>query len=64
MPAKLIIRKKEYQIQPGITLSKVMKELNIKPESVIPIQDGELITEDLIISEGDIIRLVPVISGG
>ena len=47
-----------------MTIRKAMEILNIQPESVIPVQNGELVTDDLIINEGDEIKLVVVISGG
>jgi len=64
MSAKIIFRKKEYEIRPGTTILTALKRLNIRPEAVIPTKNGELILEDDIIEEGDVIKLVGVISGG
>lgn len=64
MTAMIIHKKKEYKIQPGMTIQSAMEKLNILPESVIPIHKGELISNNRIIKEGDIIRLITVISGG
>jgi sulfur carrier protein ThiS len=64
MSAKVILRKKEYEIQPGMTIRMALQELGIQPEAVIPTQNGKLITEDEIIRDGDIIKLVVVITGG
>lgn len=64
MTAIIIHKKKEYQIAPGITIQAAMEEINIQPKSVIPIYKGELAKLDMIINEGDTIRLVGVISGG
>ena len=64
MTAKLILRKKEYEIRYGMTIRSALKKLEIPPESVLPTRGGELISEEEILREGDVIRLVPVISGG
>ncbi len=64
MTAKLILRKKEYEIRHGMTIRAALKKLEIPPEAVLPTRDGELISEEEILREGDVIRLVPVISGG
>jgi sulfur carrier protein len=64
MAAKLRLRGEEYEVKPGITIRKAMLQHEIQPESVIPTRDGELITEDELIRDGELIRLVAVISGG
>jgi len=64
MPAKIKFRKKEYEVQPGLTIRTAIKELGMQPKSVIPTKKGELVSVDAIIQDGDVIRLVPVISGG
>lgn len=64
MTAKLILRKKEYEVRAGMTLLDALKRNNIVPESVIATRDGELITEDEILKDGDVIKLIAVISGG
>lgn len=64
MPTFLRLRNQEYRVKPGLTVREAMMKHDIRPERVIPIRDGELITEDEIVREGDTIRLVPVISGG
>ena len=61
---KLILRDKEYEVRPGMTLLSALQKLNIVPESVIATREGEMILEDEILKEGEVIRLVAVISGG
>ena len=51
-------------MEPGTTVREAMMQNDIQPEAVIPTRNGELIAEDEIISEGETIRLVAVISGG
>ena len=48
MAAKLILRDKEYEV----------------PEAVIATRDGEMITDDEILRDGDVVKLIAVISGG
>ena len=64
MTAKIIIRNKEYEIKPGMTIRKALQKQNIEPDSVLITRNGELITDDEIIRTNDEIKLVPVISGG
>ena len=64
MSATLILRDKEYEVRPGMSLLDALKKSNIVPESVIAIRDGEMIIEDEILKDGDKIKLVAVISGG
>jgi sulfur carrier protein len=64
MPVRLTLRDKEFEVRSGMTIRHALEKLDIQPESVIPIREGELITDDEIIKDGEHIRLVPVISGG
>jgi len=61
---KLILRDKEYEVKPGMTLLSALNKNNIVPESVVATRDGEMILDDEILRSGDIIKLVAVISGG
>ncbi|HVF24878.1 MAG TPA: MoaD/ThiS family protein, partial [Anaerolineales bacterium] len=54
----------EYQVKPGMTLLSALHKSNIVPESVIATRDGEMILEDEILRDGDVIKLIAVISGG
>jgi sulfur carrier protein ThiS len=64
MTAKVILRKQEYEIKHGMTIRKALQKLNIEPDSVLATRNGVLLTDDEIVKENDIIKLVPVISGG
>lgn len=61
---KLILREKEYEVKPGMTLLSALQKVSIIPESVIATRDGEMILDDEILREGDVVKLVAVISGG
>ena len=64
MAAKLILRDKEYEVKAGMTLLDALKKSNIVPESVIATRDGEMLTDDEILRNDDVIKLISVISGG
>lgn len=62
--AKLTFRKQEYEVKAGMSIYHALKKLSIDEQSVIATRDGEVLTDDEILQEGDLIKLVPVISGG
>lgn len=64
MTAKLILRKEEFEVKSGMTVRSALEKLEIVPESVIATRQGDLITDDELIEEGDVITLISVISGG
>ena len=61
---KLILRNKEYEVKPGMTLLSALHKINVVPESVIATRGGEMILEDEILKDGDVVKLIAVISGG
>lgn len=61
---KIILRDKVYEVHSGMTLLDALKKINILPEGVLCTREGELIAEDEIVKEGDVIKLIAVISGG
>ena len=61
---KLILREKEFEVRPGMTLQSALKKCDVLSESVIATRKGELILDDEILNDGDVIKLVAVISGG
>lgn len=64
MTVKLILRDREFEVRPGMTLLDALKKSSIVPESVIATRAGEMILDDEILREGDVIKLIAVISGG
>ena len=61
---KLILRNQEYEVKPGMTLLSALQKINVVPESVIATREGEMILEDEILRDGDVVKLIAVISGG
>lgn len=64
MTVKLVLRGKEYEVRPGMTLLDSLKKIDVLSESVIAVRDGEMILDDEILKDGEVVKLVSVISGG
>jgi sulfur carrier protein len=64
MAVKLILRGQEHEVKPGMTLRHALAKVGVQPEAVLAIRQGEMITEDEILKDGEVVRLVMVISGG
>ena len=64
MTATFTLRHQTFEVKPGMTIRKALQKLNIEPDSVLATRNGELLTDDEILKENDVIKLVPVISGG
>ena len=64
MTVKLILRDKEFEVRAGMNLLDALRKVEILPESVIATRNGEMILEDEILKDGEVIKLIAVISGG
>jgi sulfur carrier protein ThiS len=64
MSVKLVLRDKEYEVRPGMALREALFKIGLLPEATLAIRQGEMITEEEILADGDVIKLVAVISGG
>lgn len=64
MTVKLILRDREYEVKPGMTLLDSLKKINVLSESVIATRNGEMILDDEILKDSDVVKLIAVISGG
>ena len=61
---KVILRGKEWELRPGMTLRSAILKLGLDPEAVLAVREGKLISEATLTKDGDTIKLVAVISGG
>ena len=61
---KLILRNQEFLVRPGMNLLDALKKNNILSEGVLCTRNGELISEDEILNDGDVIKIITAISGG
>ena len=64
MSVKLLLRDKEYEVKPGMALRDALLKVGLLPEATLAIRDGVMITEDELLLDGDVVKLVAVISGG
>jgi sulfur carrier protein ThiS len=66
MSIKLIIRNEEHFLEPmkNLSVKKAMEHLEILPEAYLAIRNGEILVEHEHLLDGDIIKFIPVISGG
>ena len=64
MTVILVLRAKKYEVKPGMTLRDSLRKIDVLPESVLAVRQGDLLTDDEILKDGDEVRLIAVISGG
>jgi sulfur carrier protein ThiS len=64
MTVKLILRDREFEVKHGMMLLDALRKIGVVPESVIATRDGEMILDDEILEDGDVVKLIAVISGG
>jgi len=57
-------RDREWVLEGRQTVRDVIRRVGLQPNTVLPMRDGKLLTEDTLLDEADEVRLVPVISGG
>jgi sulfur carrier protein ThiS len=57
-------RKQEWELEGKFSVRQAITKVGLNPETVLAVRNGELITEDTRLQDGDEIRLVAVISGG
>lgn len=63
---KVILRnpRRELDIEGNATVKEVLRRLEIIPETVLVIREGQLLLKTDQVGEADTIELRPVISGG
>jgi sulfur carrier protein len=61
---KLTCRGKVWELKGGLTARAAIQKVGLDPEAVLIVRNGELITDDIVLEEGDEVKLIAVISGG
>ncbi len=63
---KVILRnpRREVEIEGDAPVREVLRRLDVIPETVLVIRDGELLMKTDVVADDDTIELRPVISGG
>ncbi|MGE5227715.1 MAG: MoaD/ThiS family protein [Planctomycetaceae bacterium] len=64
MKVKLRNPDREVDVVGGRLLQEVLAELDVNPDTVLVIRDGELITRETRVGDADALEIRPVISGG
>ena len=62
--AKVIYRDKTWEVKPGSTVRHIIEKADLNPESILAVRNGQLINDATLIQDGDVIKLVAVVSGG
>ena len=61
---QITYRDKQYETKPNITARDALKKIGLDPESVLVVVNGKLVTDDVVLREGDEVKLIAVVSGG
>lgn len=61
---EITFRNKKFEVKENMAARDALKKLNIDPESVLITVNGKLVTDDVVLRQGDTVKLVAVISGG
>ncbi len=65
MPLKVIYRGKEIELpEKRLKAKELLKRLGLSPLSSLVVKNGEVISEEDYVEEGDNIRVINAISGG
>ncbi len=60
----IVLRDRQWKVEPGKSARAVMKELGLNPESYLVVRNGQLVDDGTVFAGGDQVKLVAVISGG
>lgn len=64
MTVKIQYREKIFEVKAGMTLMDSLRKIDILPEAVLAVRDGDMVLEDEILENEQTIKLISVISGG
>lgn len=64
MPVTLVLRQQVFQVEGTITVKDALKQLNLSRESHLVVRDGELLTENDALRNGETVKILSAISGG
>ena len=61
---QVIYRNHTWTFDEKLTVLQMLKLVDLLPESVLVVRNGQLVTEDQHLQPGDNVKIVSVISGG
>ena len=65
MPIKVLYRGKEIELpEDKLKVKELLERLGLSPLSSLVVKNGEVVSEEELVGEGDNIRVINAISGG
>jgi len=61
---KITFKNQEWELRAGLTVDAAMRKAGVSREEALPLINKRLVAEDAILRAGDVLELVPVVSGG
>jgi sulfur carrier protein len=61
---QITFRNRKFEVKDNITARDALKKVGVDPESVLVTVNGKLVTDDVVLRQGDQVKLVAVVSGG
>jgi sulfur carrier protein ThiS len=61
---KIIYRDKVFEFTGRTTVRDLIKKVGLSPQAVLAVRDGKLITDDVIVTGDETVKLISVVSGG
>ena len=60
----IVYRGKKWELKDGMTVRDAILKVGLDVEGILAVRYGQLINEETLTRDGDVIKLVAVISGG
>ena len=64
MMVKVVIREKNWEVKAGSTVRHIIEQAGMNPETVLAVRRGKLINDATLTEDGDLVKLIAVVSGG
>ncbi len=61
---QIVYRNKSWEAKPGSTVRHIIEQAGLNPEAILAVRNGKLINDSTLTQDGDVIKLVAVVSGG
>jgi sulfur carrier protein ThiS len=61
---RVTFKNQEWEMRAGSTVDAAMHKAGVSREEALPLINKRLVAEDAILRDGDVLELVPVVSGG
>ena len=61
---KIIYRDQSWELKGNITIRDAVKKVGLRPNAVLALRGGKLVTDDVVVGPDETIKLIAVVSGG